>query len=488
MSLLLDALRRAAATKQGPSADQYTVPRRSDASPEREAPPTAQDPDATGELTLEPEDMDTPRDDRRPQPERTMRPETARRAAAGTLAGVRHGRGRRERSVARAMLGVVVALAALAAIGAGGWWYYLESQRASRSDLAAWEPTSEPLVDDEPIAAAGETDEARTGSMADDGDAVASGDETGVDAEAVGTDDDDTPAEGDEAVVAAAMEAESGEASAAGGEQAGQPEAEREVADTGDAEGAAIVAESEAPGNSGSGGEAAAAEAASGPGDGDDAGGASPAKSRTAEEPARRAQPLVRASSGPSELTRTLQAGYAALRAGDIEAAAHAYARALELAPGNRDALLGAASVAQQRGNDQRAAAYYRQVLRDHPRDAYARAALAGLEGARQPRRSETELKGLLRQRPDSPSLQFALGNVYAGESRWSEAQSAYFKAYRVEPDNPDYAYNLAVALDHLGQRDAARTYYREALNASDDEGGAGFPVAAARRRLEQLQ
>jgi tetratricopeptide (TPR) repeat protein len=470
------------ATKQGPSADQFTVPRRSDAPPERPAPPTEQAADETGELTLEPEDTDAHRDDRRPQPQRAMHPETARRVAAGTLAGARHGRGRRGRSAARAMLGVVAALAAVAAIGAGGWWYYLESQRASRSDLAAWEPTSEPLVDNEPIAAAGGADEARTGSMADDGDAAASGDETGVDAEAVaaaGTDDDETPAEGDEAVVAAAVEAESGEASAAGDEQAGQPQAEREVAGN------------EAPGSSESGGEAAAAaEAASGSGDEDDAGeaAASATESRTAEEAARRAEPLVQASSGPSELTRTLQAGYSALRAGDTDAAAHAYARALELAPGNRDALLGAASVAQRRGNDERAAAYYRQVLQDHPRDDYTRAALAGLEGARQPRRSETELKGLLRERPDSPSLQFALGNVYAGESRWSEAQSAYFKAYRAEPDNPDYAYNLAVALDHLGQRDAARTYYREALSASDGEGDAGFPVAAVRRRLEQLQ
>lgn len=466
MSLLLDALRRAAASKQGPAVDRYTVPRRPDMSTEREESTTFHDSGDDAELTLEPEmerEGDAPR---RPEAPAQAHPETTRRMAAGTLAGSRRGGGRRRGSAARAVLGGIVVLGTLAAIGAGGWWYYLESQQAGRNDLASWEPTAEPLVDAEPIAADGDP-------VTDEGSAAAAG-EAGTDTAEPAADDADSDAAGADEETVARVDTDALEAMDENEAQAGQPEAETGADNTGssaaEAESAAGKTRAEPEAESGTGATA----------------GSSSPETRAAE-PARRAEPLVQASSGPSELARTLQAGYAALRAGDIDAAGHAYARALELAPGNRDALLGVASVAERRGNVDRAVSFYRRVLRDHPNDDYARAALAGLEGVQQPRRSETELKNLLRERPDSPALHFALGNVYAAESRWSEAQRAWFEAHRAAPDNPDYAYNLAVALDHLGQLDAARDYYRKALAASDD-GGAGFPVAAVRRRLEQLQ
>lgn len=464
MSLLLDALRRAAASKQGPAADRYTVPRRSDMATEREEPAASDhDSDDTG-LTLEPEterEGDVPR---RTEAPAQAHPETARRMAAGTLAGNRRGGGHRRGSAARAVLGGVVVLGALAAIGAGGWWYYLESQQAGRNDLASWEPTEEPLVDAEPIAADGEP-------VTDEGNAAVAGEAASDTAESTADAADSDAAGADEETVAR-VDTDALQVMDENEEQARQPEAETGADNAGSA-----AADT----------EPAAEETRTEPESGTGATTGSSSTKTRAAEPARQAEPLVQASSGPSELARTLQAGYSALRAGNLDAAAHAYARALELAPGNRDALLGMAGVAERRGNVDRAVSFYRRVLRDHPHDEYARAALAGLDGAQQPRRSETELKNLLRERPDSPALHFALGNVYAAESRWSEAQRAWFEAHRAEPGNPDYAYNLAVALDHLGQFDAARDYYRKALAASDG-GEAGFPVAAVRRRLEQLQ
>lgn len=469
MSLLLDALRRAAASKQGPTTDQYTVPRRPDLVVDREASPASDGADGDSELTLEPE-MSQETEARRRE-ETDAAPATARREAAGTLAGTRRGGRHRRGSAVRVVVGGFALLGALAAIGAGTWWYYLASQQDSRSDLASWEPVAEPLVDDEPLSVGA--------APAEDGETVAgaggSGDEAAVrdDTAVAGADTEalETPDSGE----AESPRQEGGSDSTAGtsaGAAAGGNDSARARAgeETGDETGSARAAAPD-PGT-----EEVAAQSTSQPKE-----PAQPGESQ------RRAEPMVQATRGPSELARTLQAGYAALRAGDVNAAGHAYARALEIAPRNRDALLGAASVAQQRGNTERAAGYYRQVLQDHPQDDYARAALAGLEAVRQPRRSESELKGLLRERPGSASLHFALGNVYAAESRWSEAQQAYFEAHRAEPGNPDYAYNLAVALDHLGQRDAARTYYRKALAASG-AGGAGFPVAAVRRRLEQLQ
>lgn len=195
---------------------------------------------------------------------------------------------------------------------------------------------------------------------------------------------------------------------------------------------------------------------------------------------------MVRRSEA-SPVAEALDTGYRALRAGRLDEAGRAYARARRLAPDNRDALLGAAAVAQRRGERERAIRLYRRVLDDHPRDPYARAALASLQPGRDGRRSETELKMLLRDSPDSPALRFALGNLYAREQRWADAQEAYFEAFRNAPQNPEYAYNLAVALDHIGQRAAARNYYRRALELLEPGDEAAIPRAAVRRRLAEL-
>jgi len=181
-----------------------------------------------------------------------------------------------------------------------------------------------------------------------------------------------------------------------------------------------------------------------------------------------------------------LEAGYRALQQGRLQRADRAYGRALDLAPDNRDALIGAAAVAQRQGRPGAARRLYRRVLTQDPRDAYARSALAALAGRSQRRQTESELKRLLRTNPASPALHFALGNLYAREARWSEAQRAYFEAVRAASRHPDYAYNLAVALDHLGQRNAARRHYARALDLAKQR-AASFNGRAARRRLEAL-
>jgi len=201
----------------------------------------------------------------------------------------------------------------------------------------------------------------------------------------------------------------------------------------------------------------------------------------------RQAKPMVQATTGPSPLAEALQAGYRALRDGRLADAETAYGRARSIAPDNRDALLGAAAVARRRGDRATARTLYARILQDHPRDPYARAGMTQINGAENPRRSETELKVLLHDHPDSAPLHFALGNVYAAESNWSDAQQAYFDAVRADSDNADYTYNLAVALDHLGETQAARRFYRKALALAGRHPG-GFRPAAVRRRLEQLQ
>jgi cytochrome c-type biogenesis protein CcmH/NrfG len=79
----------------------------------------------------------------------------------------------------------------------------------------------------------------------------------------------------------------------------------------------------------------------------------------------------------------------------------------------------------------------------------------------------------------------FALGNLYAQQGRWPDAQQAYFRAYGAAPDNPDYAYNLAVGLDRLNQPKLASTT-TSALALAQDK-AVGFDRNALRKRLHEL-
>ena len=180
-----------------------------------------------------------------------------------------------------------------------------------------------------------------------------------------------------------------------------------------------------------------------------------------------------------------LTSAYQAYQRGDFEAAGKHYRDALSKDQKNRDALLGLAAIAQQQGQDSNAVRYYRHVLELDPRDPVAQAALASF-GSGDPSLKESHLKQLIAQQPDSAALNFALGNQYADQSRWAEAQQAYFNALAIEPSNALFAFNVAISLDHMGQRSLAAQYYRQALQF-DTTGNSGFNRDQAQKRLTQL-
>jgi Tfp pilus assembly protein PilF len=186
-------------------------------------------------------------------------------------------------------------------------------------------------------------------------------------------------------------------------------------------------------------------------------------------------------------ITPLLEAAYNAYRSGDFAVAQQNYSRVLRQDDKNRDALLGMAAIAQQQGNDTVAAQYYGQVLTLNPRDPLAQAGMSALEKGGSPSDKESRLKLLLDQQPQSAALNFALGNLYADQSRWTEAQQVYFTAYSLQPDAAQYAYNLAVSLDHLGQAKLAAQYYQRALQL-DISGSPTIDHAQAQQRLSELQ
>lgn len=201
------------------------------------------------------------------------------------------------------------------------------------------------------------------------------------------------------------------------------------------------------------------------------------------------------AGSAPIKLVRTrpeadpnLGRAYQNLQGSAVEAARRDYELVLQNDPKNVDALLGLAAIAQRQRRPADAERFHQLALAADPRDAAAQAAaLSGAGAAADPQAVESRLKNLLAAQPESGPLNFALGNLYARQGRWAEAQPVYFNAVAADADNPDYLFNLAVSLDHLRQPRPAAQHYRLALEAAERRPGA-FDREGVKKRLRDLQ
>lgn len=194
----------------------------------------------------------------------------------------------------------------------------------------------------------------------------------------------------------------------------------------------------------------------------------------------------VRRDSEPSSIERMVREAYGRYQANDFSGARTLYATVLQDEPDNIDALLGLGAVALREGDTAGAVQAHGRVLQLDPDNDTALAVLVGVNKTADLNAAESAINTLIRQSPDQPFLHFTLGNVYAAQGRWPEAQQAFFDAYRTEPGNPDYAMNLAVSLDRLGQRQPALDYYNTALRLAEQQ-PSGFDPAAILARIQSL-
>ncbi|HEY8608083.1 MAG TPA: tetratricopeptide repeat protein [Noviherbaspirillum sp.] len=194
----------------------------------------------------------------------------------------------------------------------------------------------------------------------------------------------------------------------------------------------------------------------------------------------------IKRGSEPPQAGRAAMLGYQAFNAGDYAGAEQQYRRALQQDPTSRDAMLGMAALALRQQRAEQAAAWYARLLEADPADPDAVAGLTGLQRG-DAAQDESRLKKILALHPQAAALHFALGNVYARQSRWADAQQAYFRAYTGAPGNPDYAFNLGVSLDNLQQPRLALDYYQKALRLAASA-PASFGAAAVQARVAELQ
>ena len=194
------------------------------------------------------------------------------------------------------------------------------------------------------------------------------------------------------------------------------------------------------------------------------------------------------------EVDPNVSRAYTAYQQGSIDQAQVLYRQTLARDPLQRDALVGLATIAARKGNSAEALDLYSKLLARNPGDPIARAGLMELLPTGSPSQQEAELRRLLNEHPNVATISYAYGNFLASSQRWSEAQQAYFRALQLAKAdavagglvNPDYAFNLAVSLEHLNQPEPAENYYREALQLAANH-PAGFDAASVRSRLENM-
>ena len=196
---------------------------------------------------------------------------------------------------------------------------------------------------------------------------------------------------------------------------------------------------------------------------------------------------LVKKTNKSDVVGDSLEAAWLAYQNANYSEAKHLYKEALRLEERNRDAQLGLAAIAVIEKDDALARNIYLSLLKDDPRDPIAAAAITGLSSGESSLNSGNDyLLSLLQKNPDAPHLNFSLANNYAQQRKWKLAQRYYFKAWQLNSDNADYIYNLAVSMDQLDKPQQAISFYQDCLSKSDNK-QVNFSRVAVNVRIKEL-
>lgn len=220
------------------------------------------------------------------------------------------------------------------------------------------------------------------------------------------------------------------------------------------------------------------------------------AKSQKALLSSRSATITVTKNKPVTSVSPTLQSAYFAYTVGEDAKAQQLYKQVLQTETRNVDAMLGLAAIAQKQNRMDDATGWYRKVIELDPKNPFAQASLASNtlntqslnNGQDDAVANESRLKNLIAQQPDNASLQAALGSLYADQNQWPSAQQAYFEAYRLAPNNADFAFNLAASLDQMGKPKLALPYYKRALEQQLKSGNSQVDIAAIKARIDVIQ
>jgi Tfp pilus assembly protein PilF len=184
-------------------------------------------------------------------------------------------------------------------------------------------------------------------------------------------------------------------------------------------------------------------------------------------------------------LHANLMQAYQAYADGDAAGAESHYRQVLEIDSTNVDALLGMAVIAQRQGQQDDAVAWYQSVLAVAPNNTLAVLATLPMQDKAY---AESRIKSLLQGQPKAAYLHAALATLYAEQGFWSAAEAAYFDASQLAPHHAEYAFNLAVSLDHMGQPSLAFQQYARALELLKPSASDSLSKELIEMRMEALK
>ncbi len=195
----------------------------------------------------------------------------------------------------------------------------------------------------------------------------------------------------------------------------------------------------------------------------------------------------IRRTNKSDPIGEKLDVAWLAYESGQYDEADKLYAEVLHLEKYNRDAMLGLGAIAIHRKDARAAKKYYLALLKQDPRDPIATAAIASLHSDKASIESDEEyLLSALQKNPSAHHLNFALGNIYAQKGEWKEAQQYYFNAWQNNNENADYVFNLAVSMDQLSKQEQAIEFYKECLLKSNNK-QVSFSREAVKKRISEL-
>jgi len=198
-------------------------------------------------------------------------------------------------------------------------------------------------------------------------------------------------------------------------------------------------------------------------------------------------QPIeIRKRTLTGQQSQRLSSGYQALLAGDYRQARQEYQNVLAENPKQIDALLALAKIYSDENDILAAQRFYERILDIDASNALAQLGLLHTFRRQGAGERLKLLQQLVEKYPQSSQIVASLGHELAQQSKWRLAQQAYFKAFSLNPDNPQYAYNLAVSLDRMEKYDAARRLYQQALKLHKSSGVA-LDIETVKQRLSQL-
>jgi Tfp pilus assembly protein PilF len=187
--------------------------------------------------------------------------------------------------------------------------------------------------------------------------------------------------------------------------------------------------------------------------------------------------------------TDELDLAYQELVRGNLSMAERRYRDLLAQDRLNPDIWTGLGAVLMRQGKPEEAESLFRRAQELNPTDPYARAMLLSL--SRSPDAYKDSQYTTLANNARSSSSQAAVFALLAAEhataKRWNEAQQAFFNALTADPGNPDYAFNLAVTLEHMRQPRLAYDFYRQALEFAKGK-RPSFDLSRAQSRLSALK